>query len=178
MDTRVEEWRPVLGWEGLYEVSSLGRVKTLPREVPYFRGGTATRKEKVMACAIDKEGYAVVLLQHKGKRKLCKVHRLMAESFILDKPEGKDWVLHKDGYVDNLTIDNLYWGDQQDNEQDKLRHKRHPQAIKTHCMRGHEFSDSNTHINKKTGARRCRSCLRIHDSRRKKKPAPEESKEG
>lgn len=97
---RKEYWRPVVGYEGLYEVSNLGRVKSLN----YNRTG----KEKIMSPVVFK-GYYRVLFNCRGKgRKQKFVHRLVAEAFI-PNPDNLPQVNHKDENKLNNCVDNLEW---------------------------------------------------------------------
>lgn len=90
------EWRDVPGYEGLYQVSDDGRVKSL-------------RRGKEMSQAVfPRTGYMYVGLNRGGNQKTAVVHRLVAEAFI-PKPEGKDYVNHIDGCKTNNTVSNLEW---------------------------------------------------------------------
>lgn len=150
----MEEWRAVVGWEGLYEVSSLGRVKSLPRTVT-----TRTRVEMRVqgrtpspALAI---GYPVVTLRQPGIKNRQYVHRLMAKAF-LPNPHQYPLVRHlNDVRVDN-RIENLAWGSHSDNSKDSVSNGGNANARKTHCPRGHEYTPSNTRVHE--GLRFCRAC--------------------
>ena len=95
----IEIWKDVKGYEGLYKVSNLGRVKSY-----WFKNPKLLKKR------ISKRGYLIVDLvkESKGKRKVAKVHRLVAESFI-DNKELKPVVNHIDGDKTNAHVDNLEW---------------------------------------------------------------------
>lgn len=75
-----ECWKPVVGYEGLYEVSDLGRVRSLN----YKR----SRKESIMKQVLDGDGYYCLLLYKNGKRKRFSVHRLVVTAFIGPIPKG------------------------------------------------------------------------------------------
>ena len=118
-----ELWRPVVGYEDLYEVSNQGRVKSLYREVrtPY-RGDVRVRStpEKILKGEVDRDGYAKVRLSKEGKSKKYMVHALVAAAFIGPRPEGA-WVLHGPaGNKDNSVL-NLSYGSPQDNYWDRKR---------------------------------------------------------
>ena len=94
-----ETWKDIKGYEGIYQVSNLGRVKSLPvkSKTKYFKGG-------ILKTSVDKVGYVCVSLS----RKTYKVHRLVAEAFI-DNPYDYRCVNHKDEDKTNNRVDNLEW---------------------------------------------------------------------
>jgi len=94
-----EEWQPVVGYEGLYEVSSLGRI----------------RRVKILSPALKKHGYLQVsLVDGNGGRKSLRLHRLVAEAFI-PNPEGKPQVNHLDENPLNNCANNLAWATAEEN---------------------------------------------------------------
>lgn len=96
-----EEWRPALGYEGLYQVSSIGRVKRL--------GGTGgARLDKILARSTNNMGYFYLALCANGKQRKFLVHRLVAMAFI-PNPENKAEVNHKQRPVKNCCVENLEW---------------------------------------------------------------------
>ena len=94
----MEVWKDVQGYEGLYKVSNLGKVKRL------FKSG----KENVLSGRADKDGYIEVILSKNQKKKTCRLHRLVALAFI-PNPNGKKEVNHKDKNKQNNSVDNLEW---------------------------------------------------------------------
>lgn len=100
-----EIWKDIEGYEGIYQVSNLGRVKTL-----YFRNNKyIIKKEKILKQHISKQGYLSVGLSDKqGKRKTYRVHRLVAQAFI-PNPQKLFCVNHKDENKSNNIITNLEW---------------------------------------------------------------------
>lgn len=107
-----EEWRDVPGWEGLYQVSSEGRVKSFmgPRGIPW-------PEPKILRPSIS-TGYAVVNL----RGKMLRVNRLVALAFHGEPPEGKPFCRHIDGNPMNNHPSNLVWGSPKENSDDMLRH--------------------------------------------------------
>lgn len=106
-----EYWKPVVGYEGLYEVSNWGRVKSLKRLVKsHNKWGDMfiLINEKILKKRIDKYGYERVMLYKHGKSKLKQVHRLVAEAF-LPNPDNLPQVNHKDENKLNNSVDNLEW---------------------------------------------------------------------
>lgn len=104
-----EIWKPIEGYEGLYEVSNLGKVRSLDRVIrrsykghPYWH---MTLKGRVLRSGTDHGWYSFVILQNKSKR--CRlVHRLVAEAFM-DNPENKPEINHIDGDKKNNSVANL-----------------------------------------------------------------------
>jgi len=124
MDQILEEWRPVVGYEGLYEVSSLGRVKGLERWIYDSRGRGWMKKEKIMKAAIGRHGYRVVSLTNRERNihriKTHTVHALVAAAFLGPRPAGL-CVLHgPKGKTDN-SISNLRYGTASENSRDRIR---------------------------------------------------------
>ncbi len=126
MDIIAEEWRPVPGAEGRYEVSSLGRVKSLRRVVCCGRrkGKTTYRTvpEKILKPGLDQDGYHQVLIANKEgeKFKNVKIHQLVAAAFLGNRPRGT-WVLHGPNGRNDNSVSNLYYGTPAQNVQDKWR---------------------------------------------------------
>ena len=120
-----EIWKDIKGYEGLYQVSNLGRIKSL--------NYNHTKKEKIMTPTITKKGYMKLHLDNDGKRKYCLVHRLVAETFI-ENPNNYNMVLHKKSVSNGGTNEatNLYWGNNSDNMKDKTRdgHFKNPRKGK------------------------------------------------
>lgn len=103
-----EEWRPVVGYEGLYEVSSRGNVRGLAREVGYSGGGTRRWEPKLLRQEAFSGKYKRVTLCKDGLTNRQSVHRILAKAFI-PNPDGKPWVNHKDGNPSNNHVSNLEW---------------------------------------------------------------------
>ena len=102
-----EYWKPVVGYEGLYEVSNWGRVKSLK-----------FGKEKILKPSKNKKtkhGYLQVALWKNGQYKRYYVHRLVAEAFI-DNPNNYKEVNHKDENKTNNVVSNLEWCDRKYNQ--------------------------------------------------------------
>lgn len=110
MSKTVEEWRPVVGYEGLYEVSDLGRVKSLDRVIMRKNGRPITVKGKIKEPTkwnYDYD-YLEVKLSKNGVDKTIFVHQLVAKTFI-PNPNGCDVVHHIDRNQKNNRVDNLEW---------------------------------------------------------------------
>jgi len=103
----VETWKPVVGFEEVYEVSTYGRV----RRVGSGCGAVIGRILRHCLC-LDTWGYHPVRLHDKGKKRQTTVHRLVAEAFL--PPPAKETVNHIDGVKTNNHISNLEWATQQE----------------------------------------------------------------
>lgn len=104
-----EIWKSVEGFEGLYEVSNLGRVRSLDREVRN-RGGIAVKRGKILSPKNVNTNYKAVNLWKKNKGYMRLVHRLVAIAF-LPNPENLPQVNHKDEDPSNNNVNNLEWCD-------------------------------------------------------------------
>lgn len=102
-----EKWKAIEGYEGRYEISNLGKVKSLPKRKGKGRG--YIRPTQMMTLAKDKNGYYVIgLRKYRQKKCLLKVHRLVAKAFI-PNPENKPQINHKNGVKDDNKVGNLEW---------------------------------------------------------------------
>lgn len=122
----IEEWRDIVGYEGIYKVSNFGRVKSLSR-VTQLNGRTRTEPETIMAVTY-RAGYQTLILRKCGKKKSAQVHRLVAEAF-LPNPNGFPIVNHKDEDRTNNCVSNLEWCTQQHNVLWSARKMRKPKSI-------------------------------------------------
>jgi hypothetical protein len=101
------QWKAVPNYEGLYEVSNDGRVRSLDRTVPHAKGiGGRTLTGMVLSCRGGTDGHRFVVLSKDGYRKNKSVHQLMAEAFIGPRPTGS-LVHHIDENPANNNLDNL-----------------------------------------------------------------------
>lgn len=103
-----EEWRPVPQYEGMYEVSSLGRIKSLTRVVKGSRGSKSKSNGRILKQGKHSHGYRRVSLCNNGVIKYSNVHRLVAIAFI-DNPDNLPVVNHIDNDPSNNVVSNLEW---------------------------------------------------------------------
>lgn len=119
-----EEWRDVKGYEGLYQVSNFGRVKSLD----YYQKNPQKKstklslfKEKVLKQCHDKDGYCYISLAKKEKAKTARVNRLVAQSFI-PNPKNLPCTNHIDNDRTNNSIGNLEWVTVAENNKHRMLH--------------------------------------------------------
>lgn len=123
----MEIWKDVIGYEGLYQVSSFGNVKSLSRERT-TNGGLFVSKEKLLKAGTDC-GYKKVVLTKNGVRSTKKVHRLVASAFLGDEPNL--CVNHIDSNRSNNRVENLEWVTQLQNVRHARINNRYPKNILT-----------------------------------------------
>jgi hypothetical protein len=143
------EWRPVVGHEMNYQVSSDGQVRSRRRKGA--RGGLLNPMRA-------HSGHLFVSLHKNNVRTGRSVHQIVAVAFIGPRPNGME-VRHLDGNPTNNRISNICYGSRSENQFDKVRHGAHHNANKTHCPYGHPYDDQNTY-RASSGRRRCLICCR------------------
>lgn len=113
-----EIWKDIQGYEGLYQVSNLGRIKSLGRTIKKIgpKGKIFYRDypEKILKQTKNKKGYLTVILSKNNENKIVRVHRIVAKTFLNLKEKGKE-VNHKDGNKENNCASNLEWITHQEN---------------------------------------------------------------
>lgn len=175
----MERWKPIDGYEGYYEVSDQGRVRSLDRVQKNKRGQVCNYSGKLLGEEgfgyADRFGYRSVILCVNAKQVRYKIHRLVVNAFI-QKLEDEDVVMHlNDVTSDNRAI-NLEVGSQSENIRDCITKGRFNSGVrnreKTHCPRGHLFKVENLCVaDYRNGKRACLSCHRaltkVHDHKRR-----------
>lgn len=114
-----EEWRPVVGWEGSYEVSNRGRVRTITRNVR-VRGGVRLAKSQLLK--EDRSGrYSYVNLWRNNVKVRRGIHQLVLRMFVGRCPSGKE-TCHDNGNCRDNRLENLRYGTRKENLNDRHRH--------------------------------------------------------
>lgn len=121
-----EIWKNIKGYEGLYQISNLGKVKSLERK-RYNGQNYYMQQEKILKLQNDKYGYKTIMLHKDKKSKNLKVHRLVAQAFLTN-PQNKLEINHKDGNKSNNCVNNLEWCTSIEN----VRHAFSNNLIKQH----------------------------------------------
>lgn len=164
MDT-VEQWRPVVGYEGSYEVSNHGRVRSLDRVLehhgPQGRRFQTKRKGQMLANCSHSAGYHQVWVRNAAapgqKRRKAFVHVLVALAFLGEPPHSGMEVCHYDGDPTNNNVHNLRWDNVSGNRRDAVRHRTHSESRKAQCPYGHSLVEPNL-LKARLPHRICRSC--------------------
>ena len=120
----MEVWKTVEGYEGYYEVSNLGNVRSLTRVVPHSTWGKMVRYGKEKKKMVNKDGYLVVKLSKDGTDKNIYVHTLVAKAFVDGYESGME-VNHIDANKQNNCASNLEWVTHNDNVQDVIMRGNH-----------------------------------------------------
>lgn len=109
-----ERWKPIFGYDGMYEVSDLGRVRSRKR-----------CEWKVMSAKKSRSGYLVINLSKYGKQKTVKIHRLVAQAFIPNDNIFNTEVNHIDECKQNNRVSNIEWCDRRyNNTYNEIHHRR------------------------------------------------------
>lgn len=118
----MEEWKSIVGYEGFYEVSNTGIVRSVERDVIYKDGRIRRVKSRVMSQSLNSDGYMTVHLSRDGNSKRHPVHKLVAIAFV-------------DGYVKGLEVDHID-ADRTNNISSNLQWVTHEENIRRTIMRG------------------------------------------
>ena len=103
-----EIWKDIHNYEGLYQISNYGSVKSLERKVKNTKSSYRIVKEKILSCGKSSNGYYYIILYKNQNKKIYRIHRLVAEAFI-PNPNNYSEVNHKDENKENNNVNNLEW---------------------------------------------------------------------
>lgn len=153
-----EEWRPVVSYEGWYEVSNRGRVRSINRVGVHPKSGPSKYAGRILKINPRESGHCYVSLARNGLVAVLGVHRLVLEAFVGPCPDGMEGC-HNNGDPANNRVENLRWDTHANNMHDVIEHGTSFQAAKTCCPRGHMLIAPNLVPSKaKRGYRECLSC--------------------
>lgn len=132
-----EIWKDIPGYEGSYQASTLGRIKSLSRVVVHPRGKTRL-KGRILKSAKNSSGYLCVVLCLEGQRKPRPIHHLILETFVGLRPEGMVTRHGPKGQLNN-SLENLCYGTRSENAQDRERDGTDGNKI-VYCSNGRKFN--------------------------------------
>lgn len=166
-----EEWRDIPGYEGYYQASSLGRIRSVERVISqrHATGEVQRRMPMVYLTPFTHSGdgrFVVALSRDCIVRKFG-VHVLVALAFLGPKPHAKSQCCHRDGDHINNSPENLYWGDNSSNVQDAIRHGTHYPASKITCPYGHALRSPN--LKGSARQRACKACANANEWARRRR---------
>jgi hypothetical protein len=168
----VETWRSVVGYEGLYEVSDLGNVRSIDRAVPTKNGRIYRfRGVQLRQVARKDDGRRSVTLSKLGHEMPTSVHVIVLEAFHGPRPPGLDGCHSNGDNTDNRAV-NLRWDTVTENMLDKGRHGTDHQRNKERCPLGHKLLAPNIRAyDARLGRRGCLACSRARGVEQKAKRA-------
>lgn len=154
-----EIWKDILGYEGIYQVSNLGNVKSLDRDYIAGNGSIRHISEHFLKQSETQKGYLNVYLFNNGKRRTIPVHRLVAEAFI-PNPDNKPQVDHINGDKKLNVVSNLRWATNEEN-------CRNPNTIwKNHHLHTEEWKQRMSALKKgKAPSKQCLDAARKKNSK-------------
>lgn len=123
-----EEWKPIPGYDGYYEASTLGNIRSVDRVINCPWGKVYPAKGKPKAMCKDRYGYYHACLSKEGKKCYPTVHSLIAKTFIIN-PDNKKCIDHIDGDKTNNRVDNLRWCTVKENNNNPVTKKRHKEIV-------------------------------------------------
>lgn len=177
-DPTTERWAPIPGYEGFYEVSDLGRVRSLDRVVTRRDGSSYLMRGRVLKLILNpRNGYLTVSLSRRGICRTSTVHQLVLLTFVGPCPPGLE-VCHNDGVKTNSALSNLRYDTHSSNVQDTIKHGRNWRLSKVECPQSHVLKAPNLVPSELArGGRKCLACSRaqgvIAYRRRSGRPVPD-----
>ena len=160
-----ERWKAVRNFEGEYEVSDHGRVRTVAHTVIRPNGSRYPVKSRLRKQKTTHTGHKSVILRKPGRTQVTRrVHTLVLEAFVSPRPDGME-CCHNDGNPANNRLENLRWDTRSQNRYDSVKHGTHPNASKSHCPRGHLLKAPNlvASVLRSRNKRACLACYRAKD---------------
>lgn len=168
-----ERWLPVVGYEGLYEVSDQGQMRSVKHTGIRKDGRSYTvRAQQIKICTCLRTGYGDVSLRRDNKQMRGRIHVLVLEAFVGPRPDG-NYGRHLNGDPTDNRLVNLQWGTPAQNMHDAVGHGTHHWSSRTRCDKGHEYAGDNVII-RENGSRRCRACRKDRTKRAWANRTPEQ----
>lgn len=154
-----EEWRDIPDWEGIYQVSNQGRVRSLDRQTLRKDGVIQSVRGRIIRQGRQRNGYRYVnLYRRDGAYKCVMTHRIVLSVFDRLPKEG-EVTMHLDNNPENNALSNLSWGTQSENLRHVVVSGNHRNANKKGCDLGHLYGGANSTPGMEGQARRkCRAC--------------------
>jgi len=162
--TSGETWLPVREFEGVYEVSDHGRVRSVDRKDNHGR----SLKGRILKERRARDGRPHLTLSSQGRVRDLYLYTLVLEAFVCPRPPGM-LGLHWDDNPQNNHLSNLRWGTHAENMRDMSRNGGGSAGI-THCPSGHEYTPENTYVYPGERKHRlCRACRKRHGENQRRK---------
>lgn len=156
------EWRAVPGYEGSYEVSTSGEIRSLDRVLPQKNGIPRPVRGRILKPWKTHSGHLQIDLNRDGEVERRTVHRVVIETFRGHPSPGQE-CCHINGDPSDNRVSNLRWDTKSANFRDSIRHGTNKETRKTHCPRGHVLQAPNLRPGRvKQGKRECLACCRAH----------------
>lgn len=159
-------WLPVPGFEGFYQASTTGYIRSVDRVVSVSNGRNRRLPGRLLTpYTVPPSGYLMVDLRANGIKRRVTVHTLILETFVGPRPPDKE-CCHDDRDVTNNNIDNLAWGSHSRNMLDKVRHGTHHCSNRERCPSEHLLCAPNlTAYSVALGWRSCLACAQATSAR-------------
>ena len=164
-----EQWRAIPGYEGYYEVSDHGRVRSIDRTITRSDGRATRLPGVTLRRYVNDDGRHMVTLSRPGERRTRYVHQLVMLAFVGPRPPRAD-VCHNNGDASNDRLTNLRYDTRRANIHDAIRHGTHNGGGRTRCTQGHPLVAPNLVPSElRRGSRACLACRRaygnVHDAK-------------
>lgn len=154
---QAERWLPVVGHEGCYEVSDLGRIRSIDRTITRRDGIRSFVRGRLLKPVPNRRDRPYVSLGRGGRRP---VAQLVLEAFIGPRPDEME-CCHRPGGVTDSRLANLRWDTSSENMYDRVRHGTHHMSKRTHCPQGHALVQPNlVAYDRSVNRRNCLACNR------------------
>lgn len=146
-----EKWKDIPGYEGIYQASTFGRIKSLPHLIKANKdGGTRYTKLYIKKLTVGWHGYMYVSLSKNGIQKTCLLHRVVADTFI-PNPDKLPAINHKDGNKKNNHVENLEWCTDSENQIHASMNGLFKKTKRVKCLETGKMYRNSCEAERKTG---------------------------